>query len=119
MTFETAEIQDGVMVVRLIGDMDLYTCDGLDDVLNQAVAQRSGRVVVDLARTTFVDSMALGLLIGAGRRAREAGGALHLASPLSHVRRTLALLSLDRLIPMFPSVQDAAAAFGPEMAAAR
>ncbi len=55
------------------------------------------RLVVDLSGVTFIDSTALGVLIGGVRRVRDAGGAMTLVVTSRAVERVLSITGLDRV----------------------
>lgn len=90
-------VGDDRVVVTLVGEYDMATLGELNDVLEQALTGEPGEVVVDLARTTFVDSLTLGTLTAAAKRqwARSASfRVVHAVEP--EVRRVLAITGLDR-----------------------
>ena len=64
-------------VVTLRGEIDAFTAPSLRDDLRHLVEETGARtVVVDLAAVTFLDSSALGALVGVFRRLRERNGQL-------------------------------------------
>jgi anti-anti-sigma factor len=76
-------LRDGVALVMLAGEADLYSAALLHDVLQQAVATGAPSVVVDTALLSFCDAHGLGLLVAAGNDLREAGRHLSVrAAPL-------------------------------------
>ena len=62
-----------------------------------------------MERTTFVDSMALGVLVGAMRRLAERGGELRIACADQGVRRIFEITMLDRVFAFSPSREAALA----------
>jgi stage II sporulation protein AA (anti-sigma F factor antagonist) len=60
-------LSDETRVVRVTGELDLYTATELERALRLAGAA-DGRVVVDLRECTFIDSTGLGILVAADRR---------------------------------------------------
>ena len=67
--------RDGLLVVDLHGDIDLATVTALREWLDSVVALRAPAYVVDLRRTTFIDSTGLNLVLRRRRRsARTAPG---------------------------------------------
>jgi anti-sigma B factor antagonist len=101
---------DGVVVARLEGEHDIYTAPALRDRMYGVIAEGTP-LVVDLTGATFVDSSILGALLGARRRAHEAG--LGFAVCCAHgmdpgVRR---ILDVTGLVPVLPVLADRAAAF--------
>lgn len=100
--------QDGVAVLTPVGEFDIGTVDLLRSAILAALEDVSS-LVLDLAQTTFLDSMALGTIISSGRRAREAGGWVRLVAPQPNIRRTLKLTEMDRVFGLYDSVDQALA----------
>jgi anti-sigma B factor antagonist len=76
LTIESADV--GV-VVAPTGDLDVFTSPRLRQALDRLHA--SSRVVVDMDGVTFIDSSALGVLLGAARRLASEGGELIVRRP--------------------------------------
>lgn len=102
----TSSDVDGVRVVRASGEFDFANLQQLRDPLLGAMAT-GGEVVLDMSDTTFMDSSVIGLLAEARGRAIVGGGFFRIAAPSDQVRRTLALVALDAIIEMHPSVDEA------------
>ncbi len=102
------ESRNGAIVVELAGELDLYNAQELRAGLAQALAEATGRIVVDMSSVDFIDSTALGVLIEA-RAQRGGGGDVHLAAPQLETRRTLQVSGLDRRLPVHDTVDDALA----------
>ncbi len=62
-------------VVAVRGEIDLFTAPELKQVLAESIEAGRNRIIVDLTETTFLDSTALGVLIGAVKRLRVAATA--------------------------------------------
>jgi anti-anti-sigma factor len=71
---EAQRRDDGVGVVRLSGEVDMYTAPQLKQSMLGLIDEGAAKVVIDLSGVTFIDSTALGVLIGGVRRLRAAGG---------------------------------------------
>lgn len=97
--------QDGAVIVRLAGELDLYNTPVVRQALLDLCEEQPGRLVVDLAQVTFVDSTGLGVLIEARSKLRDRG-ALVLAAPGLEVQRALQISGLDQHI----AVRDTVAA---------
>ncbi len=94
-----------VLVVR--GDVDLHVADEFEQALRSAAAETPVTVIVDLSEATFLDSMALGVLLGATKRLRPSGGRLRVVAPGSEVRRILEITHLDRVFQVDESRAEA------------
>jgi anti-sigma B factor antagonist len=98
-------VTDDVVVVRFRGEADLHTAPILRDALEEAIGTGAGTLVVDLTGVTFVDSMMLGVLLGATRRTRPRGTRIRIAVDDPHVRRVFELTLLDRVLELYPSLE--------------
>jgi anti-sigma B factor antagonist len=100
----------GHAVVALQGELDLFTAPRFEEVLLKGIKHGARLVVVDLSEVTFVDSTGLGALIGAGKRLRGAEGSLDIVCPRGSIRRLLELTSLDSIIDIYASREEALSA---------
>jgi anti-sigma B factor antagonist len=105
----TEDVGAGTFVVALTGEVDLYTAPELKSELLRLVAEEPERIVVDLSGATFVDSTALGVLLGAVKRLRLAGGELVIVCADLNIRRILSITLLDRAFTIYDTVADALA----------
>ncbi len=78
-TFESSvEHGSGYTVVSVRGEVDVATAPALGGRLDEAIGQGPPVLVVDLLGVTFIDSTALGVLIGANKRCEEVGCSMRL-----------------------------------------
>ena len=96
-------------VVAAPEEIDITIAAGLRAALLEAAAHGTRTLVVDMARTQFCDSSGLNVLVRAHKRAQADGGELLLVIPAAAVLRIFALTGIDRVIPNFPSLQEALA----------
>jgi anti-sigma B factor antagonist len=57
-------------------------------------------LVLDLSRTTFVDSMTLGVLLGCVKRLRAVDGSVEIVVPRADIRRIFEITMLDRVFDL-------------------
>lgn len=65
--------EDGSVVVRVEGEMDIATSDELHDGLDRAVGLGHGPVVLEADGVEFIDSTALRVLVAIHHRLEELG----------------------------------------------
>jgi anti-sigma B factor antagonist len=97
-------------VVEVGGEIDLHTAPELRDCLYQTIDIGSRRLVVDLRQVSFIDSIGLGVLVGAKRRLRGQGpddGSIQLVCADGLVIRVLRVTGLDRVFPVHATLADA------------
>lgn len=108
LTIETSAENGGqALLLRLTGSLDVATAGKMKQALSRASAEGSHNVVVDLTHVDFLDSTGLGALIGAHRRAVEAGGRVSLIIRDGPISRLLAITGLSRAFTLYASVGDA------------
>lgn len=100
-----------VLVVRVEGQADLYNAPALRDELVRAVDTGASTVIVDLGGATFIDSMTLGVLLGAAKRLRPTGGQIRIVVDDAHIRRVFELTLLDQVFLLFDDLDAALATF--------
>ncbi len=103
----------GRHLVAVRGEIDLFTAPELKAVLAEAIEAGHTRVVVDLAETTFLDSTALGVLIGAVKRLRAHEGALAIVNVDENIAKTFEITGLDQVFTIFPTREEALKALEP------
>ena len=91
-------------VVAVGGEIDNFTAPQLWDALFDAGAMHA---VVDLSQTDFLDSSALGVLVGISKRQQGAGGRLSIVCPKPHLRRIFDISHLDDVIPVYDTLEAA------------
>lgn len=104
------EEQHGAAVLRIRGDLDLSSSAALRACLVDEVSLEGPPIVIDLSEVAFVDSTCLGVLIAACRHATQSRGGVRLAAAQPRVQRALEISALDGILPLHPSVQEAASA---------
>jgi anti-sigma B factor antagonist len=104
----TVEHRKGTAVVAPVGELDAYNAPALRVQLHGLAADpKVELLVVDLKRVTFLDSSALGVLVGTLRRMRERDRDLRLVDPRPNVRRVFEITLLDRAFTFSSSVEEA------------
>jgi len=96
-----------VVVVDFRGELDLAIIEPLRTTFLTTITAESAQVVVNLENATFMDSIVLGSLISARRRADELGGWLRLAAPRPNVQNVIHLTGLDQVFEIADSVEAA------------
>jgi anti-sigma B factor antagonist len=105
-----------VLAVR--GEIDLFTAPELKQVLAESIEAGRVRIVVDLTETSFLDSTALGVLIGAVKRLRSRDGALAIVNVDENISKTFEITGLDQIFTIVPTREEAVDAVDPARDAA-
>ncbi|HET9243412.1 MAG TPA: STAS domain-containing protein [Gaiella sp.] len=97
---ETEDVSDRVSVVEVHGQADLHTASELRTAMTDAIDRGAVSLVVDLSEATFIDSMTLGVLLGAVKRLRPVGGTVSVVCTDPHIRRVFEITLLDRVFTL-------------------
>jgi anti-sigma B factor antagonist len=111
-------LDDDRHVVAVAGEIDLFTAPELKATLTEVVESGRTRIVVDLTETTFLDSTALGVLIGAVKRLRSRDGVLTLVNVDQNIAKTFEITGLDQIFTIRPTRAEAIEALDADGAAA-
>jgi len=111
-------LDDQRHVVAVAGEIDLFTAPELKAMLSEAVEAGRTRIVVDLTETSFLDSTALGVLIGAVKRLRSRDGVLTIVNTDPNIAKTFEITGLDQIFTIRPTRAEAIEALDADEAAA-
>lgn len=104
---EVTEVSHELGVVAVHGQADLHTASELRSAITQEIDRGAASLVVDLSEATFVDSMTLGVLLGAVKRLRPVGGRVSVVCTDPHIRRIFEITLLDRVFALYPDLGSA------------
>ncbi|HYI36249.1 MAG TPA: STAS domain-containing protein [Thermoleophilaceae bacterium] len=99
----TEQLDSGVPVVSITGELDLATAAALEDPLLAACDHTDGAVAVDLTGCGFIDLRGLHVLLNAQERLERAHRALVLITGNPAVLRILQVTRVDGLFEIHPS----------------
>ena len=102
-------ISETQATVAVAGDLDVATAPILREQLLALVAEGAQRLIVDLRRVTFIESVALGVIIGARRRLGSADKGLCVVVDPSQttIRKVFSVTGLDDVFPIHPTLEAA------------
>jgi len=98
-------------LLTLTGEFDPFVCRPFLEQIDLLLQEGIYFLVLNMEQVTFINSTAIGGLLKARRKAREAGGEMLLSSPSPFVQETLDQLGLSDLIRRFPNDEQALESF--------
>ena len=93
-----------ILAVR--GELDVSTYTTLRSRVGDLIDSGRTNVVLDLAGTEFLDSTALGAMIGGRRRAYAAGGSFAIVCENPQLLRMFTLTKLDKVFSLWPTMDE-------------
>jgi anti-sigma B factor antagonist len=98
-------LPEGVVVVRVEGELDLATSGTLEKALEES--DPPARLVIDLSECTFLDSSAVRVLVGSVRSADEAKTKVSLVVTDPGLKRVLEISAVDTMLPLHDTLDSA------------
>jgi anti-sigma B factor antagonist len=106
-SIEERKVGDDAHVVAVTGEIDLFTAPDFKQHVAAPIDAGVPHVVVDLTKTTFIDSSSLGVLIGAHRRLKLRGGSLVIVCANEAIVKTFRITGLDGVFTLVSTIDDA------------
>ena len=101
--------KNGVPVLAVTGEVDVYTAPRLREKLVELVTQGNYNIVVDLEGVEFLDSTGLGVLVGGLKRVRTHDGTLSLVCTQQRILKVFDITGLNKVFAIHESVDSAVA----------
>src|SRR5712691_306718 len=99
--------EKGWAVFDVQGDVDVYSAPTLRHEILDRIAEGDSRIIVNLEKVPFMDSTGISVMINGLKLAREENGTLVLVRPGDQILRMLNLTNLDKVLPVYRSVEEA------------
>ncbi len=112
-TLETLPAGDNCAVLRVNGEVDVYTAPELRERVVELLADDFVHLIVDLRDVVFLDSTGIGALVGILRRVRAQDGSLMLVTSSERLLNIFEVTGLGNVFDIYPEVEDAIAASEP------
>jgi anti-sigma B factor antagonist len=85
---------DELPVLEVSGELDLAMAPWLRDQVDALFVGGAASIILDLSDVTFLDSTALGVLVGALHTSKKRGGQVHLVVTEPQILRVLTITGL-------------------------
>lgn len=103
----TRETVDKAVVVSPEGEVDMHESPKLRTLLLAEIAKKPSRVVVDLAKVTFMDSSGVATMVEALKKAKATGLPLLLCGMTENVKDVFELSRLDKVFTILAGRAEA------------
>src|SRR5258708_10602297 len=104
LEIQTAEGQNGTRIVKVKGALTLKDLFQFQDLVRQ---EHAHGLIIDLAEVSYMDSAALGAILGAYASCERTGRGFGIAGISERVLTLFKVAGVDKLVPKFDSVEAA------------
>jgi len=110
MNFSIQKLKSDIILLTFVGRIDIASRDEVKTILLDALQEAPAAVVIDLAQVGLIDSSGLSALVSGLRSARQADKTLALSGLSKHAQMIFSLTMMDRVFPVYKTVDDAVTA---------
>ena len=107
----TTRKQNGIAILKLSGEVDLYNAFQISEELDRLAAEKYTKAVVDLEMVPYVDSTGIGAFLAGAKKMKAKGGDLKFCNVRDSVKKIFKLANLLPRFTLYPSEDEALAAF--------
>lgn len=96
-----------ILVLHVTGDLDVLTAPSLGTHLDVALANAPSVLIVDISDVAFLSSAGISMLVETHRLTQRADISLRVVAEGSATSRPIRMMSIDEIIDLYPTVDDA------------
>ena len=105
------EVRNEALILHPIGTLDLYIRSQFLKTVQKAREEGFQQIIVDLGQVCYMDSIMLSTFTKSYRTLSAAKIQFGLVNPQEFVQEIFNVVHMDRLVPLFSSVDEALASF--------
>lgn len=103
---------EGIGVISIGGELDAHSSPELTQFFSKQISESSPNFVADLQGLAYSSSAGIRIFLGMARDSRRNGGDLRIAAVQPQVDKIFKLSRFDRIVKIFPTVEEAIQSFG-------
>lgn len=84
------------IIIELKGEIDIYSAPSFKESLTKFYEAAESDVILDCSNLSYIDSMGLGILVGALKHVREKDHNIIIRNPKPTVRKLFKITGLDK-----------------------
>jgi len=102
---------NGITIITTDERLDAVSAPTLRELVSEAIGQSKVRLVIDLAKTQFIDSSGCGSLVASMRAVLKNSGDMRLARPSPQAKTLFELTRLHKVFAIFDDLGAALESF--------
>ena len=105
MLLSVSNLEGGIRVLTLSGELDLANVDALKNALHNVEGVRA--LLIDLSGVEYMDSTTLGVLVSCRKRMEEMEHRVYLVAPGPNILKVLSITGLGKVFRVFQTLEQA------------
>ena len=107
MEINIEELENNTSIIKLIGDIDVYTSPDLKYAITSQIDFGAKRIIIDMEDVYYIDSSGIGVFISALGELKKRNGKIGIVKITENVRKVFELTKITSFLPIFMTVSDA------------
>lgn len=110
MKFEIID-ESNVCVIKTGESFDRFMTSDLKSQVNDLIEKGTNKILFDLEKTNFVDSLGLGLMLAISKSLKKENGQLKISSVTTNIKNLFELTKLNQYFEIFDNKEEALKSF--------
>ena len=111
MEISVKELENNVVILKLDGDIDVYTSSDLKDAISMQMDLGAKKIIVDMEYVYYIDSSGIGVFISALGTFKKVNGKICFIKVTDPVKKVFELTKINSFFPVFTTETEALASF--------
>ena len=107
MELSIEELENNTSVIKLIGDIDVYSCSDLKDAITSQIDFGAKRIIIDMEDVYYIDSSGIGVFVSALGEFKKRNGKIGIVKITESVRKVFELTKITSFLPIYITVSEA------------
>ncbi|WP_028330710.1 STAS domain-containing protein [Brachyspira alvinipulli] len=107
MDISVKELENNVVILKLDGDIDVYTSSDLKDAIFMQMDLGAKKIIVDMEYVYYIDSSGIGVFISALGSFKKVNGKICIVKITDPVKKVFELTKITSFFPIFTSETEA------------
>ena len=103
---------EDIVSVMLSGELTAFQCDYVFKCIEKQVKHGTEKLIIDCNDLSYISSAGLGMLMRVHTRMKKLGGDVKLARVKGTIAKMINLVGMNKVIQLYPTVEEAIAAHG-------
>ncbi len=101
------KMENDVVILKMIGELDALVAPQLKEKMEKGFEEGKVKYIIDFTEVIHINSLAMGILRGQLKSAKEAGGDVKLSGMNEHIRDIFEMIGLDELFEIYSTEKEA------------
>jgi len=105
-------IEPDVVLVEILGKVVFGPeCQQIEWLTAELLGEGEKKIIFDISGVRHLDSTGVGIIVMCSGRVKEAGGQLRVAGAEGHIKTTLKITEVGKILALYPTIADALEGF--------